>query len=323
MKNTGRRLSLLTLNKVGKLRLEVSYSFQSAMLTANLLLDVERTAPPQAGHPGPSSNHSSPAPGSGSFVSSDGHSSAVSWATGIVTIALAAACGVVAVLERAPEHLDTKQPPYRGHGVGEDTIGTIALGVAAQGALAGKAVKTNANASHASNEKADDVRVAEISSHDPGPSLSRMDPIALFLHFQFISTTGLLSLKYPAIYRAFTVNFAWANFILPIQSFIRAAQRSRKCTLSKYPPGISGYAVELGIGPQEVFVVVYCVFLCACLILLGLSLLVGLALQLNVLLATSDEKMEKGLRWRTLWQQMMSNNALRLVSNDTTLASSN
>jgi len=43
---------------------------------------------------------------------------------------------------------------------------------------------------------------APSSTHGP---FGRMDPIVLFLHFQSISSSGLLSLRYPPIYQAFTV----------------------------------------------------------------------------------------------------------------------
>jgi hypothetical protein len=58
-----------------------------------------------------------------------------------------------------------------------------------------------------------------------------MDPLMLFFYLQSIATNGLLSLDFPDIYRAFTVNFAWANFILAISSFEQKAERMRKCNL--------------------------------------------------------------------------------------------
>ena len=73
---------------------------------------------------------------------------------------------------------------------------------------------------------------AHVGSSSSGPPASRMDPTALFFYFQSVSTNGLLSLNYPPVYRAFTVNFAWANLILPISSFRRAAEHMRKCDLT-------------------------------------------------------------------------------------------
>jgi hypothetical protein len=65
---------------------------------------------------------------------------------------------------------------------------------------------------------------------DSGPPAHNMDPTTLFLHFQLFSTLGL-SLKYPPIYQASTVNFTWSNFILPLAVFRNAAKWMRKCDL--------------------------------------------------------------------------------------------
>jgi hypothetical protein len=56
---------------------------------------------------------------------------------------------------------------------------------------------------------------ASSSTHGP---FAHMDPIILFLHFQSISSSGLLSLKYAPIYQAFTVgvfiiNRFWTKYI--------------------------------------------------------------------------------------------------------------
>lgn len=47
-----------------------------------------------------------------------------------------------------------------------------------------------------------------------GNSQSIIDAVTLLLHFQSISTSGLLSISYPTIYRFFTYTFAWANLIV-------------------------------------------------------------------------------------------------------------
>jgi hypothetical protein len=83
----------------------------------------------------------------------------------------------------------------------------------------------------------------------------------------------------------FQVNFAWANFILPIGVFKRAASHLTKCTppnnsgnglasltvpdVSYGPPlsnqtGISAYAMRLGIPSQDIFGIIYLEFLSAC-----------------------------------------------------------
>ncbi|TFK21208.1 hypothetical protein FA15DRAFT_758862 [Coprinopsis marcescibilis] len=43
-----------------------------------------------------------------------------------------------------------------------------------------------------------------------------VDPVLLLLHFQFISSTGFLSLSYPLRYLGFTYHFSFANFISPL-----------------------------------------------------------------------------------------------------------
>lgn len=170
---------------------------------------------------------------------------------------------------------------------------------------------------------------------DSGPPAQNMDPTTLFLHFQSISTSGLLSLKYPPIYQAFTVNFAWSNFILPLAAFRNHAKKMRKCDLdtpdsggiqlsqlslpavssSEASGGIPAYAAKLGISQQDIFGIAYFVFLCACAVLLGIFLLVGLAVQIASSMASDPERKEAWLERRTRWRQMSSNNSLRIVSN--------
>jgi hypothetical protein len=170
-----------------------------------------------------------------------------------------------------------------------------------------------------------------------GPPAGRMDPIALFLHFQNISSSGLLSVRYPPIYQAFTANFAWANFILPIHAFKIAVKKMQKCQLDEdlpggsstlsstvVPPvssglsngepiGIDGYAQRLGISPQDIFGIAYLVFLCACAVLLCLFLLIGLVIQIGVFTAKSPDRRQVWLARRERWTAMSSNNSLRIV----------
>ena len=189
---------------------------------------------------------------------------------------------------------------------------------------------------------------ATTSSHGP---FARMDPIVLFLHFQSISSSGLLSLRYPTIYQAFTVgtfvirkasteifilqvNFAWANFILPIGVFKRTASHFRKCTppdnnsgsgvssltvpsVSSSPPlvnqtGISAYATRLGIPSQDIFGIIYLVFLCACGALLVVFFVFGFILQIAVWISSRERKdVWRARRFR--WAEMASNNSLRVM----------
>jgi hypothetical protein len=168
-----------------------------------------------------------------------------------------------------------------------------------------------------------------------GPPAARMDSITLFLHFQFIATSGLLSLNYPPLYRAFTLNFAWANFIVPIGAFRRQATRMRLCNLptavsadsatpsvSTTPPppelsyGIPVYAAKLKIDYQDVFTIIYFMFLCVTGLLVAVFLLVGLIMQIALWSAKTEENKQEWLTRRARWQQSISNNTLRLVSTE-------
>jgi len=168
-----------------------------------------------------------------------------------------------------------------------------------------------------------------------------MDPITLFLHFQSISSSGLLSLRYPPIYQSFTTNFAWANFVLPIKAFKDAARKVQKNCSSPVggvgagntsqlsdnaiPPvnsaavpslgsarGIDAYALKLGIDPGDIFLIAYLVFLCGCALVLVVFLLVGAGVEVGVLLARGEGK-EVWVRRRDKWKAMSSNNSLRIV----------
>ena len=196
----------------------------------------------------------------------------------------------------------------------------------------------------------DHVETTDPSSTQ-GP-FGHMDPIVLFLHFQSISSSGLLSLRYPPIYQAFTVgavvigrfctkyihyqvNFAWANFILPIRGLKKAAANFRHCTLPdsqsnpsgsgvssltlpsvSYGPssqlGIAAYAARLGIPSQDIFGIIYLVYLCACGVLLALFFVVGLALQIAVWHSSQERKGSWRAR-RFRWAEMASNNSLRIM----------
>ena len=87
--------------------------------------------------------------------------------------------------------------------------GGEAFALAAAGTIlaAGSATTATTTAANGSGNNAaqphDHVETtAPSGTHGP---FGHMDPIVLFLHFQSISSSGLLSLKYPPIYQAFTV----------------------------------------------------------------------------------------------------------------------
>jgi hypothetical protein len=83
-----------------------------------------------------------------------------------------------------------------------------------------------------------------------------VDAVTLLMQFQYISLTGLLSLAYPALYRFFSFNFAWANLIIPIAALKAAAERLAARTqclrdLGSLKPGSSGYSDMSGMDGVE------------------------------------------------------------------------
>jgi len=233
-------------------------------------------------------------------------SAPVSWATGALAVAVIAAAGLAGVVGHTS-----------GHG-GDDH----AKGAGDQ--------DPSANISAPDPTSTGQAHAPTGGSHSP---LARMDPLVLFFHFQFISITGLLSLNTPPIYQAFSTNFAWANFLIPLKPFQHAAAHMRKCTVaapsisslhippvdsglteSASIPGIPRYASKLGIYKSDVFAISYLVFLCVCAIFLVISIVSTLVLLLLAHTAKSSEKKELWTRRRTRWHQMSSNNSLRIVS---------
>ena len=77
-----------------------------------------------------------------------------------------------------------------------------------------------------------------------GSGQSIIDAVTLLLHFQTISTSGLLSLSYPALYRFFSYNFAWANLIIAPDAFkdiVRSFGANPSCLrdLGSLKPGLN------------------------------------------------------------------------------------
>jgi hypothetical protein len=152
-----------------------------------------------------------------------------------------------------------------------------------------------------------------------------MDPTAVFLHFQFVSSTGLLSVNYPSLYHAFTSNFAWANLIIPLHAFRNAAVKMRKCDVSgsnfAIPPvnsglglgGIANYAAQQGINAQDIFGVVFLVFLCACALLLVIHLVAAAVIQVAILISKDEARKDVWETRRDRFRYLSSNNCLRLV----------
>jgi hypothetical protein len=221
---------------------------------------------------------------------SNGHttqSSAVPWVTGFVTVGLAAAVGVLGVIGSA---------------------NTSASG--ATGASTGN-VGNAPNTMHAA---------ATAPAGHPGPPAGNIDPVVLFLHFQSISSSGLLSLSYPMVYQGFTTNFAWANFIIPVHSIVRAVRHMRKCDINKNTNiptvssgGISTYSSQLGLSEQDIFGIIYLLFLCACALLLGLYLLAEATIHIASFLAKTEEKKAMWEARKSRFPYFASNNTLRLV----------
>jgi hypothetical protein len=145
--------------------------------------------------------------------------------------------GLVGVIGGASSVASLSSSPPPLHGAGGVDIASLAVLAGAAGGISSNAV-TSGSANPGKVGIAQDMAgLEQAMTPNPGmvhstPQLSRLDPLMLFLYFQSISTNGLLSLDYPDIYRAFMVNFAWANFILPICPFRCAAWLLRKCNLS-------------------------------------------------------------------------------------------
>ena len=90
------------------------------------------------------------------------------------------------------------------HFGGGEAFALAAAGTILAAGSATTATTTAANGSGSNAAQPHDHVETTAPSSPHGP-FGHMDPIVLFLHFQSISSSGLLSLKYPPIYQAFTV----------------------------------------------------------------------------------------------------------------------
>jgi hypothetical protein len=163
-----------------------------------------------------------------------------------------------------------------------------------------------------------------------------MDPTFLLLHFQNISSSGLLSLNYPPMYQAFTTNFAWANLIIPTLPFRNAARRMGQCSLadgasgdigtllpqsSSLPSVLSGssgqgipaFARKIGVNQRDLFAIALLVFSCACAILVGIYFIVSSFLEVALLSPSSEKDKMVWEERRNKWRGFASNNSLRIV----------
>ena len=212
-----------------------------------------------------------------------------------------------------------------GAGAGAGTgAGT---GAAAEGA--GVATGTGGTVTDQGVATVANTTPAIISSAPPPPAIAKLDPSALILHFQQISTFGLLSLNYPVLFESFTLNFSWANFIVipsgHFKSFVNHLQKRDNSTMDTamdtiddFGQGLSGievYAAGLGINKEDISAIVFFVFLGVCAIFA--ALLLDSIILCKVLARVKGRKdPEKGLIWterggRVL--QFASNNWIRLV----------
>lgn len=92
-------------------------------------------------------------------------------------------------------------PPGAAYPGGGEAFALGAAGITLAAGGATIATTTTANSGGNTAQSHGHVETTAPSSHGP---FAHMDPIILFLHFQSISSSGLLSLKYPPIYQAFT-----------------------------------------------------------------------------------------------------------------------
>ena len=277
------------------------------------------------------------------------HQAAIPWVTGFVTVGLIGAAGILGVAggtanisaalgnsevlttpgSSPPGSPPPKSPLTSFYGEVAPTSDTTSLSLDAAILMGSAAVAGGTGTMLTAGNAGQTVGGPQTGMAPPtghsSPPAGRMDPTAVFLHFQFVSSTGLLSVDYPSLYRAFTINFAWANLIIPLHAFRNAAAKMRRCNVSGsnsvIPPvgsgsglgGIATYAAQQGIDAQDVFGVVYLVFLCACALLLVIYLVVAAVIQVAFLKSKDGARKDVWEARRDRWRHLFSNNGLRLV----------
>ncbi|KAI9293087.1 TRP-domain-containing protein [Neoconidiobolus thromboides FSU 785] len=141
----------------------------------------------------------------------------------------------------------------------------------------------------------------------PGPTPSFFDVISTF---QFMGTTGMLSLNYPDLYKEYTTNLGWTMGMVNIpavQSAInnfRPKASLRRRDIGNFLPdtnaktyselaGVQSYANKLRVQPENYFLTVLIIFACLMGAITVLILLLRLVLEL---LALYKPKMFRDLR---------------------------
>ena len=202
------------------------------------------------------------------------------------------------------------------------SVGTAAISVvlvvgAAIGSLIGAKVAISSGGSSGGGSS------AAGASATAGSVLSQcataVDPVSLLLHFQFLSQSGFLSLAYPANYLGFTFNFAWANFVIPMSVFKKAAVRMAdlaRCWSvgSGTAGGFDGVADRYGVPRESLGGIVYLSVISGMAIALAFVVLVAVILFVLESMTKGSRSHETIARLRHRWPSIASNLVLRLVS---------
>jgi len=206
------------------------------LLMQLLCLDVDRDVIPEGGLvPRPTGTHSAPPsttwPSSVPFSSAESPQASAGAAAGTVILLVGAALGSLFTAGHALSSPSASASHGHGHGHTE----TIPTPVGTVGSQSG------------------------FISH----CASAVDPVSLLLHFQFLSFSGLLVLEYPPNYLGFTYNFTWANFLIFLPPFKKAANglMSKSCWKAGLDEvshgGFDILAKRYGIPVQDLAGVVY------------------------------------------------------------------
>ena len=165
--------------------------------------------------------------------------------------------------------------------------------------------------------------VAAATATSVPPFLAKLDPTAVMLHFQQVSSYGLLSLNYPILFESFTLNFSWANFIVipsgHFKSFVNHLQKRNDTeTIDEIMKGLSGievYSMGLGIQPKDISTIVFFVFLGICAIFTVILIEAITVCTLMAALAgkTNPKKRDLWTSRRVRILHFASNNWIRLV----------
>ena len=164
---------------------------------------------------------------------------------------------------------------------------------------------------------------APLGSKALGRALSIISPFTLLFHFQSISSSGFLSISYAPVYQYFTLNFSWANLIIPLKSFqnaARALDAAKPCVRSVQSNMASdqetmglGFLAEHYTGDRGTLgTLAFLSAIAAVIIVLLLSVLVGLVLHIL-------SRLTKASRIQALaeaWPSITSKFILRLVCSE-------